>query len=234
MQTRSLSSDWQARYLLLAVVLFAAACGGHTSRPGEPGRTVRARPAAPSPRTATRPDSAPPTLPSGPTPRWREFRGEGFTLRYPEEATLAPVPAGPDGVAVTAIRGPTVAVRSPHEHIGTKTGPAYEMTIADNPNPGSASVDAWVDSIRHANNAQIREDADRFTELAAPAIIRVGHERALRLEPFCGDCQAEEIYLTNPRRRVLISIVYDFSIPGSRDAQRRLYEAILSTFRWAP
>jgi hypothetical protein len=187
-----------------------------------------------TPRTGTQRGLRPPTLPSAPFADWVTLRGDGFTLRYPPEATLQADSTFPDALPGTAIRGPMIVVRSPDVEVGTHTGPAYQMLVVSAPNPAGTSVQRWVDSVRRARNARVGDDPDTLAQHGPPVAVSVGDERALMLLPFCGDCEVMELYLASRDRRVLVSMVYDLSIPGDRESQRQLYEAILGTFRWTP
>lgn len=208
-------------YLLgVAISVLATACHGDRN-----DRVVGDTSAT---RDSAATQSASVTLPSAPQPGWRTFEGDGFTLRYPPDAV---VERGPAGVGDTAtIRGPRIHVPVDPD-AGPSDGPAYQLRVESFPNPASVTAEAWVDSIRTAANAH-EMDPDSLGFLSPPDTVTFGSVRALRLEPFCGDCAPEELYLAAPRRRVLLSYVFDISYPGDRDAQRRLYEAIVSTFSW--
>jgi hypothetical protein len=56
-------------------------------------------------------------------------------------------------------------------------------------------------------------------------------ERALRVRPYCGDCEAYEVYVAAPHQMVMFGIVYDIGIPGDHATQKQLYDRILATFR---
>jgi hypothetical protein len=176
--------------------------------------------------------SSPAPLPSAPQPNWITFKGEGFTLRYPPDAIIDSARSHPSDVPGLEIRGPRIHVRvDPNRR--PSDGPTYRLWIASFPNPAKVTAGAWVDSVRRkANDHSI--DADSLDFLAVPDTVTFGAVRALRLEPFCGDCQPEELYLAAPHRRVLLSYMFDISIPGDQGSQRRLYAAIVSTFQWVP
>ena len=94
-------------------------------------------------------------------------------------------------------------------------------------------VEQWVDSIRRVRNDHDM-DSDSLGFLEPPDTIAVNRLHGLRLRPFCGDCASEEIYLANGKQTVVLSYVYDIGFPGDREAQRKLYQAMLSTFAWKP
>jgi hypothetical protein len=223
---------------VVACVLLVAACSGertHASSDSIASRTPR--PAAESSgigqaATAQGSGRSPITLPSSPQPNWLTFRGDGFTLRYPPHAIIDSSRSHPSDVPGLEIRGPRIHVPVDPNR-GPSDGPAYRLWIASFANPASMTAEAWVDSVRHVANDRPM-DADSAGFLAAADTVSFGAVRALRLEPFCGDCEPEELYLAAPHRRVLLSYIFDSSIPGDRDAQRALYAAILSTFQWVP
>jgi len=175
--------------------------------------------------------TAAPQIPSEPGAGWKVFRGDGFTLRYPSDAVLVADTSYPARLAGIAIRGPEITLQSPGKGIGAHTGPSYQLVISSFPNAAGRSAEAWVDSVRRErNNHDMSDDSMAFVR--PPVTARVAGLRVLELVPFCGDCQPEEIYFVAPRRIVVVSKLYDLSIPGEQTAQSRLYDAIVSTFRW--
>lgn len=203
--------------------------------PTESGSAPAGRGVDPASVVATSPDAetlavAPP-LPSAPAPDWKVYRGEGFELRYPPEATVGPDTSFPTGLPGIGIRGPRIALRSSNPDIGTHTGPAYALVISTFANPANRPLEAWVDSVRAVRNAHPM-DPDSLDFLAPPDTATIAGHRVLTLSPFCGDCQSEEAYVAGPGRVLVASKLYDLSIPGDERAQWRLYDAILSTLRW--
>jgi len=171
-------------------------------------------------------------LPSAAESSWLTFRGDGFTLRYPPDAIIDSARSHPGDVPGLEIRGPRIHLPVDPNR-GPSDGPAYRLWVASFPNLASVTTEVWVDSVRRKANDHPM-DADSLGYLAAPDTVTFGAVRALRLQPFCGDCSPEELYLAAPHRLVLLSYVFDVSIPGDRDAQQRLYAAIISTFQWHP
>ena len=87
-----------------------------------------------------------------------------------------------------------------------------------------------MDSIRKGANHELQPDSVDY--LAPPDTVSVNGVKALRLQPFCGDCAPEEVYLAGRTHTVVLSYVFDIGFPGDRRAQGRLYTAIMSTFMW--
>lgn len=162
---------------------------------------------------------------SVPQSEWRTFQGDGFTLKIPLAATTDTATSHSTDIVGIGITGPMV-------RNGTgQGGPAWKLVIASQPNRRNLSLDQWVDSVRNERNAASAGDPDSLAWMAAPDTMSVGEQRALRLQPFCGDCEAYEIYAAVPARIVVVAIIYDISIPGDREQQRAMYHAILATFR---
>ena len=162
---------------------------------------------------------------SAPEPTWRTFQGDGFTLRIPGTATTDTATSHPNDIAGIGIEGAVV-----RDSAG-QAGPAWKLVVAAQPNPRHVPLEQWVDSVRQERNTASAGDPDSLAWLAAPETITVGDQRALRLQPFCGDCEAYELYTAVPGRIVVIAIIYDISIPGDRDQQKAMYRAILASFR---
>ena len=131
----------------------------------------------------------------------------------------------PNELRGTAIHGPVVV-----DSTGAR-GPAWRIVVVTAANPEQVPLTQWVDSVRAEQNAASAEDPDSLAWLAAPDTVQVGTERGLRLQPFCGDCEAYETYTAVRGRVVVFAIIYDISVPGDRDEQQALYDAILGTFR---
>ena len=171
-------------------------------------------------------------LPEKAQPDWRRFEGPSFTLRYPSAATLRAATSHPGDLPGTAIVGPTIHVPAPPDQ-GPSDGPAYQLIVSAFANPLARSAEQWVDSVRRAWNDHPM-DSDSLGFLYPPETLTVNGLHALRLKPFCGDCAPEEIYIAGRDQTVVLSYVFDIGFPGDREAQRRLYSAILNTFTWKP
>jgi hypothetical protein len=172
------------------------------------------------------------TLPDSVSSDWRVYEGDDFTIRYPPGATLLAARSHPNDIPGTAIRGPIIHVPVPAD-VGPSDGPAYQLIVSNFPNTSHKTTEQWVDSLRReANNHEM--DADSLGFLASPDTVAINRFDALRLEPFCGDCAPEELYIAGRNRTVVLSYVFDISFPGNREAQSRVYQAIMSTFSWKP
>ena len=159
---------------------------------------------------------------------WPTYQGDGFTIRHPKDASFVRAESHPRGMPGIAIEGPRIHVEVP-PNVGPSDGPAYRLIVSSFPNPRGWSAEQWVDSLRREANSHM--DADSLGYLAAPDTVVLGTVRALRSKPFCGDCEAEELYIATRRRMIVVSYIFDISVPGDREAQRRLYRAVVSTLR---
>ena len=174
------------------------------------------------------PPSPWPALPVEPAPDWPTYVGNGFTLRHPPDAAAEPASDDRLDASTVAIEGPPV--QTPRG-VG---GPAYHLLVADHPNPGRLTTAAWADSVRATlNDREIGPDSLEFVPTADTALL-VDGAPALRLHPWDGRGETQLIFLASPRRAVTFRIVYGRETPGDRNAQRRLYEAIIGTLRWTP
>ena len=165
-------------------------------------------------------------LPSTPQADWRTFRGTGFSFRTPTPVTTRAGAAHPNQQAGTILEG-----LSRGDSTG-RVGPSWRLVVVTYPNTGNRVLAAWVDSVRQARNAASAEDPDSLAWLVPPDTLTLGGGTlALRLQPFCGDCEAYEVYTTAPGQIIMFGILYDISILGDHEQQRRLYDAILSTYQ---
>ena len=174
--------------------------------------------------------SASNALPTRAEANWLRYEAETFTLRYPPSASLRNTLPHPSDLPGTAIVGPQIHIPIPPAQ-GPSDGSAYQLIVSAFPNPSGESVEQWVDSVRREANSH-EMDADSLGFLAPPETLTVNGLHALRLQPFCGDCATEEVYIAGRRQTVVLSYVFDISFPGDPEAQRRLYSAILNTFSW--
>jgi hypothetical protein len=169
-------------------------------------------------------------LPVAADSSWREYKGPGFSFRYPPAARLA--------VArdTATVRGPTVRLANPNPDIGTRTGPGYVFSLTWHPNPRGLTTAAWVDSLRAETNGRIPpDDPDSLAFLSPPDSVSLAEGLiGLRLEPFCGDCSIQEVYVVGPRMAVVMISGWSIDTPGEQQAQYRLYDAIHRTFKWSP
>ena len=196
------------------------------------GRVAAGLALADSAREQTAPDAVHEgllPLPDAADSTWREYRGPGFTFRYPPAARLE---VARDTITV---RGPTVREEHPNPDIGTRTGPAYVFSLTWRPNSRELTTESWVDSIRAETNGRIApDDPDSLTFLSPPDSVSLAEGlTGLRLEPFCGDCSIQEVYVAAPHLAVVMISGWSIDTPGDQRTQYRLYDAIHRTFRWS-
>jgi hypothetical protein len=170
-----------------------------------------------------------PAVPDSVTPDWLTYQGDGFTIRYPKEATLARAESQPSGMPGMAIEGPRIHVPVSPD-VGPSDGPAYRLILSSFPNPHGWTAEQWVDSLRREANGRPM-DSDSLGYLAPPDTASFGAVRALRLQPYCGDCEPYELYVATARRMIVVNYIFDISVPGDRQAQARFYRAAVSTLR---
>jgi len=202
--------------ILLFVVIAAVACGSGKA----PSSDTEVQRAA----------SAAATVPPAAAPDWLTYDAGNFTILYPPNAKLVQARSHPGEIQGMGILGPQIHVPVSPD-VGPSAGPAYQLIMSTFPNPGRLSTQVWVDRIRRQANSGPM-DSDSLTFLQPADTVFVGGLQFLRLEPFCGDCEPEELYLAHGDRIAVASYVFDTSFPGDRDQQRKTYLAMLNTFRW--
>jgi len=92
--------------------------------------------------------------------------------------------------------------------------------------PGAA-LRAWVDSLRAARNEVLNKE---IAQLDPPTPRTVGTLPGLQLLPFCGDCEATEVYVQTDS----FCIAFEYSLEGSRAErakQESLYKMVLRSVR---
>lgn len=204
------------RIRVLLVGMLASACSAEPR-----GERIDASPPQPVPLSVALPDSV--------SADWRVFSGNGFQLRHPPNATVAPGRSHPNNWQGTAIRGPVVHLEAPPDY-GPSDGPAYELVVAVARKAISQSLETWVDSLIASRNALLDPD----WRLGAPDSVRVGASYGLQLRPACGDCDPYEVYVARGEVVVVLSYYFDPSFPGDRARQHAVYRLILSTLDWDP
>ncbi|MDB4905963.1 MAG: hypothetical protein JWO05_747 [Gemmatimonadetes bacterium] len=69
--------------------------------------------------------SVAPALPAAPAADWTLFFGNGFSFRYPPEATTSVDTIG--GERMLTIRGPVISLRT--REYGTRAGPSWQVNV---------------------------------------------------------------------------------------------------------
>ena len=166
----------------------------------------------------------PPPLPTAPAADWTTFFGTGFGFRYPPNASTSIERV--DGERVLAIRGPEIRLREQRPGEGTHTGPSWQLTVLEQPNPRHLSLRQWVDSLRAASGD---DTPDNEAFLEAPVSSRVGDVAIFSIHSRCHYCATTHYYLASDRSLMRLGALHDESMPGSDKARGTLYSAILST-----
>jgi hypothetical protein len=160
---------------------------------------------------------------------WKSYNGDGFSLRYPAHASLFPAKSHPSNYSGIAIRGSNIDAENLNG--GSSDERAFSLIVSAFPNPAGRTTEQWVDSVRQFWNRELQPDSLEFLE--PPDTVVVNGLKGLRLRPFCGDCAPEEIYVTDSKHAVVLSYVFDDTRSSlDLERQRKLYQAILSTFAW--
>ena len=183
---------------------------------------------APS-NTFVAPNRASDTLVIGQGPAGESVvRGFGFIMPVPAGTTVERKAEG--GVVYYDISGPLSPTPSRTPDQGpSEPQPIFQISVSVAGHASPASLDAFVDSLRRASNA----DADAGIGLMEPAsAYDVGGRRALLLQPPCGDCAAEEVYVGDRGRVMLFGYSFGIHLSGTPAEQRPIMRRILDGIRW--
>lgn len=174
------------------------------------------------------PPAPPPVEPSAATaaPTIVHYAGSGFTLELPPGSRVG------HGPEADTLRGPVVAEPGRSGELGGPgPHPTFEVTAAAVRSASEGPLlAAWVDSVRRARNAV----ADEIAQIGPAEPDSLGAGAALRLEPYCGDCDAAELYAARGDRVVRLAFERGIHLAGTRDQQAAAYRELFRTFRWAP
>ena len=150
------------------------------------------------------------------------YEGAGFTLDLPPGSAIR------RGSGEDTLRGPLVSEPERSAELGgTGPHPAFAL-VATSALNATRPVGAWVDSVRRARNARAGEIAQVLP--ADPDSL--GAEPALRLEVYCGDCEAAELYAGRGNRIIRLAFEQGIHLAGTRLQQAAANRAVLRTFKW--
>ena len=152
------------------------------------------------------------------TSRWVAWRTSALVLRHPAGATQVPDTDRFSGFVGTSLRWDFTDNRW------------LALAIAQVPATSAPSLKDFVDSVRHARNANLNPN----WRLAPPTRVVVSHYPALEMRPDCGDCVAYEFYVQLPRTWLVISFSLEQSVPYTYEEQEQLYRRIIATLEGEP
>jgi hypothetical protein len=147
------------------------------------------------------------------------YHGAGFTLTLPAGSAVRHGDDCPGALLVQPAPRRT----------GQSASMRLQFCIQTFANASRRPLAAWVDSARVERNRALDPD---LAQLDPAKPVRVGSVTGLELLPFCGDCDAREVYLTRDGRVVEIDYHLGIDLVGSQKAQERRHRAVLATFRW--
>jgi len=180
--------------------------------------------AAPS-RGATQVDESEPVL----------LEGDGFTLRYPGDASIRPLDAeaAPGAAAAVEIRGPELRDVEGDPIDGSAS---YSFEVVTYANDEQLPLELWLARQRAASDGGrgvVTTVSSREHAESPPVASKVGSMPALRESRFGGDCDLVRYYVAHGARVVAFRYA-DFPIESdSLNAQHlRTYARVMSTFRW--
>lgn len=162
----------------------------------------------------------------------RALTGAGVIVDYPADANVVDDldKNGVWGFGGRLIQGPVVRREFPNT--GRTDGHAYYLMVSTL-STSTATLDDWVDSLRHDwNDHDFDEDSLSFLRPASATTI-AGIEVRL-LSPFCGDCLISHYAMKRGRMIVVFTMINGGLEAWSRDSAEMISERIMGTVRWAP
>ena len=229
-----------------AVPLVALACGVDEAE-GARGGSARDFPALSSTRTL-----APEPTPSAdaaadaaayaaadPAPDTATYEGDGFSFRYPSDATIGTLTHEAVQVAeqthqlLTAIelRGPALRDDEGNPIAGSAS---YVLEVATYGDSAGLGLDRWVASNGDREHDDEAESEGRDPGVAPLARATVAGLPALRQSLFGGDCELVRYYVARGGRVVVFRYA-DFPVQNDplNPQNVRTYQAVMKTFRWS-
>ena len=157
----------------------------------------------------------------------RTIRTTHYTLRVPAAVTIDTGTIHPEDPRGLRIRGPVMRDSSGIEQV------AYELVIAEYPNPGRTPLNHWVDSLRQSRNAELPKE-NAWTAIAPAWAFHAGDEPALLVDFFCGDCGPFGVFVGRGDSVLGFYFTSEQGRAISGPQQLRMAIHILDTFRWIP
>jgi hypothetical protein len=158
------------------------------------------------------------------------YRGAGFELSLPPGSRV-----GIGGAAGDTLVGPPVTEPGRSDELGGPgPHPTFRIAVATYPTSPVRPLAEWVDSVRRARNAVLDTELAQLAPAKPDSVAAAPALRALRLEPFCGDCDAVELYVGRGGQVVALAYELGIDLTGTRAEQERAHRRVLRTFRWVP
>jgi hypothetical protein len=152
---------------------------------------------------------------------WQRYRGDGFSLAYPPGTTIAPGRSHPNDVP-----GTVLDMLTSYGH-----GASTTVTVASFPLPRGKSPAAWVDSVWRAHQPR---DTAVTGQNRPPRPRRLPRLTAWAYHPYCGDCEAEEVFIGRDDRIVFLGYASDETGRNRSAFNRGRFDRVLRSFRWEP
>ena len=162
------------------------------------------------------------------------LQGDGFTLRYPGDASVRPLDAesAPGAAAAVEIRGPELRDVEGDPIVGSAS---YSFEVVTYANDERLPLDVWLARQRSRDGGHdvVTTVSSREHDESPPVASKVGPLPALRESRFGGDCDLVRYYVARGSRVVAFRYA-DFPIESdSLNAENlRTYARVMGTFRW--
>jgi len=160
--------------------------------------------------------------PRGASPAgWRIFHGPGFTLHEPGIAEPRMEPPGLTPHAGTLLQ---LTLPAGGDAVGVVVVSIFGL-------PPKKSPKAWMDSV-WAGRLVPESDPDAWANEEKPQRLSSIDGEAWRLEPQCGDCEWQDVFIFGKEQVVLLSFLADAPSAEGRELARRDFRKLLASFRW--
>jgi hypothetical protein len=152
---------------------------------------------------------------------WRVYHGQGFTLHEPGIVEPRVEPPG-----LTPYAGTRLQLTAPAgiDAEGVVVVSTFVL-------PRHTSPKAWIDSV-WAGRVVPTTDPDAWANEEKPERVSGIDGEAWRLEPQCGDCEWQDVFIFRKEQVVLLSFLADAPTSEGRELARRDFRRLLASFRW--
>ena len=149
---------------------------------------------------------------------WMTWAGYHLSFQTPPGATITP-----DTSRFSGLSGAQISA-----FVGGGDVPDFRVHVSAIAVRDDRPLQTWLDSVRARRNGVL----DRELAQLGPARPRkVGALAGLRLIPFCGDCEASEVYVQTDSMRVGFEYSLESGSLINRAQQDSLYERMLASVR---
>ena len=144
-----------------------------------------------------------------------EVRGSGYSLQVPAGTVATRDSLGSAGFQATMLSGPlrSTPERTPDQG-PSRPQPTFQLRLSETPLPAGVTPVEWVKRLCAQRNRTLASEA-KLDEVTTDSVIA----GALRLLPYCGDCEAVELYMPVQTRLVAMATSSASTSPAPRSSR---------------